>query len=473
MKIRNFAVIPFNSTLIKDNYLVSNMLGGWDFLDKEEFKTLHSFNLEKDTPLFKRLYDRGLVADESNLNSLVDSYRNINVNLFNDTSLHIAVVTTRCNLKCRYCQTKSLKEKDMSYEVVSRVLKYIFDVQSPCVTLEFQGGEPLLNWEVLAFLIKHARKFNVNKDLRIALVTNLTLLDEERMKFLKDFDVEICASLDGPKDIHDRNRVFKDGRGSYDTVTKNIKKLRDKFSKRINLLPTITKYALRHFKEIVDEYIKWGQVEISLRPVNRLGIACRNWLRLGYTPEEFNVFYRKSMDYILGLNKKGIFIRERTARVMLDKILNRRDPGYVELMNPCGAGRSTIVYMPDGSCYPCDEARMVGKEIFKLGNILKENYQDLMKKESLLHLLEASLVNLWDYNSAFFPWMGTCPVVNYALQKNIVPKIWCSPIHKIYNYQFSYIFEKILEGGENLEIFRNWVKKERGVKNEEKQKKEI
>lgn len=459
MKKNNFAVIPFNSTIIKDKYLVSNMLGNWDFLAKEEFAMLQSLNLDKDAPFVNRLYEKGLLIDENNLKTVIDDYRNLNLNFFNDTSLHIAVVTTRCNLDCKYCQTKALKQEDMSYEVAGKILKYIFDVKTSAVTLEFQGGEPLLNWDVLAFLIEHARKFNVNKDLRIALVTNLTLLDEEKMNFLNKHGVEICSSLDGPKSLHDKNRIFANGKGSYDIVIKKVKKLRDKFGKKVNLLPTITKHSLKYFREIIDEYVKWGETEISLRPVNKMGIACTNWSSLGYSPEEFNNFYKESMDYILELNKKGTLIRERMARVILEKLFNKQDPGYVELMNPCGAGRTTIAYMPNGDCYPCDEARMVDEDMFKLGNILNENYEDLMKKENLCHLLEASLLDLWDYNSAFLPWMGTCPVVNYKLQGNIVPQIKCSPAHKVYNYQFKYIFEKISENNRNSKILKGWVKK--------------
>jgi len=458
IKEKDFAVIPFGSTLIKDKYLVSNMLGGWDILAKDEFRKLNSFTLDRESPLFKRLHSRGVLLDENNLLQIISDFKKLNTNLFSDTSLHIAVITTRCNLACNYCQTKTLEPKDMNHEVAARILKYIFDVKTVSVTLEFQGGEPLLNWDVLAFTIEHARKFNTHKDLKISIVTNLTLLDEEKMKFLSDFDVEICTSLDGPRHIHNANRIFANGKGTYDRVVKNISKLKKKFGKRVNLLPTITKYSLKYFKEIIDEYVKHGERIIPLRPVNEMGMACSNWKNLGYSPEEFNSFYRKSMDYILELNKKGVLIKERLASVILDKVLNKRDPGYVELMSPCGAGRSTIAYMPDGSCYPCDEARMVGENMFKLGNILDESYEDLMKKENLLHLLEASLVNLWDYNSVFSPWIGTCPVVNYALQKNIVPQIHCSYMHKAYKFQFGYIFEKIIDGGENLEIFKKWVK---------------
>jgi His-Xaa-Ser system radical SAM maturase HxsB len=464
MKSKDFAVIPFNHSRIKDRYLVSNILGGWDFLQKDEFRQLSSFSVEKDTPLFKRLHDKGIVIDELNLKNIVDGYRSLNSHLFHDTSLHIAVVTTRCNLHCGYCQAKSQTKQDMDTDVAMHVLECLFGVKTPQITLEFQGGEPLLNWKTIRFLIEQARKLNsCHKDLRLDLVTNATLLDEEKMEFLRDFDVGVCVSLDGPRHIHDKYRIFKNGQGTYALAARNIKKLENKFKKKVCLLSTITKYSFKYFKEIIDEYIKFGQDVIALRPVNRIGNACTNWQHLGYSPEEFIQFYTQAMEYILQLNKKGVFIKERIATVILEKILNKRDPGYVEMMNPCGAGRSQIVYMPDGSCYPCDEARMAGDDIFKLGNILEKKYEDLIKNETLLHLLESSSVELWAADSVLYPWIGTCPVVNYALQNNFVTKIRCSPIYKIYNFQFRYIFEKMLESEENLRIFKSWlIKKEAG-----------
>jgi hypothetical protein len=94
---------------------------------------------------------------------------------------------------------------------------------------------------------------------------------------------------------------------------------------------------------------------------------------------------------------------------------------------------------------------------------LEKKYEDLIKNETLLHLLESSSVELWAADSVLYPWIGTCPVVNYALQNNFVTKIRCSPIYKIYNFQFRYIFEKMLESEENLRIFKSWlIKKEAG-----------
>jgi sulfatase maturation enzyme AslB (radical SAM superfamily) len=312
----------------------------------------------------------------------------------------------------------------MDLDTARRIVQFVRERYAQHITLEFQGGEPTLNWDVLSFLVKNIRKLDrEDRKITITVVTNLTLLDDKKMRFLKDFSVDICVSFDGPKHIHDKNRIFSSGKGTYLTGVKNINRLNKRFKKNVNLLPTITKYSLKAYKEIVDEYVRLGQKGIALRPVNHLGNACCNWQNLGYTLEEFIEFYKKALNYLLELNKKGVIIKERMAEVILKKIFNKRDPGYVDLMNPCGAGRGQIVYMPDGSCYPCDEARMVADEMFLMGNIRKESYEALIKKENLLHLLETSVVNLWDYASVFSPWIGVCPFLIMLHRRILLQKL--------------------------------------------------
>ncbi|NTV30155.1 MAG: hypothetical protein HGA80_08765, partial [Candidatus Omnitrophica bacterium] len=337
-------------------------------------------------------------------------------------------------------------------------LKYLFDVKSQRLSLEFQGGEPLVNWSIVRFLVEGARKSNtVGKDLHISLVSNLLLLDDEKMKVLADNDVRVCTSMDGPARIHDAYRKDLAGRGTYKEVTEKARRFRKQYGRKVSFLPTITRRTLPYSRELVDEYVRWEQPEICLRPVNNVGSACCAWGELGYTPEEFCEFYARSMDYILELNARGVKIAERTARVILSKVLLNQDPGYVDMMNPCGAGRAVMAYMPDGACYPCDEARMLNEEMFRLGNIVQEGYEDMLKKDNLLQLLQASCTNLWQYASAFSPWMGFCPAVNYAVQNNVIPKAACSPAQKIQEFQFRYLFEKISEGGQTLDILKSWL----------------
>ncbi len=464
-KTEDFFILPFNSRRINGRYLVSNRLGGWDFLAPDEFRQLNALGVARGTPLFERLRAKGLLADAGNVRQLIRDFRSLNTNLFTDTSLHIAVVTTRCNLKCTYCQARVAEGRDMSLDVARQVLRYLEDVRNPYVTLELQGGEPLANWPVAQFLIERARQMSrPGKEVTLALVSNLTLLDAPKMRVLAENDVKVCTSLDGPADIHDRNRVLAGGGGTYRVVTGKVREFQKKFGRRVSFLPTVTRASLRHPRRIVDEYVRLGQADISLRPVNNTGAAGCGWDTIGYSPEEFMRFYRAALDYILELNRNGVVVRERMAGVILSKVVARKDPMYVDLMNPCGAGRATMAYMPDGGCFPCDEARMIGGDMFKLGNILQDSYRDVMSGDKLLYLLQASCADIAAYASPFIPWTGYCPVVNYALQHNVVSKTRCSSVFRILDAQFEYIFGKLEEGGWAAELLRRWAGPRKGTK---------
>lgn len=463
-KAQDWAVLPYNTEKISGHYLVSNVLGSWDLLVPDEFKRLEQFSFEEDDALFNRLYDKGIIVKEKNLPKAISEFRNLQSHLFTDTSLHILVLTTRCNIICNYCQTRVDDPSDMTIEVAAQVLQYCFDTRNPNITLEFQGGEPLLNWDVMKFLIEHIKELDENnKNINISFVTNGILLDDEKVDFLVDHGVNVCISLDGPAAVHDQNRIFSGGNGTYEHVKAGIKRLTTACKKRqmdhykVDLLPTLNRQSLPFARAIIDEYVKWGVAKIALRPINKIGGARCQWENIGYSPEEFNRFWAEAMDYILELNKQGIDIEERMAGVMLKKILGKKNPGYVDLMSPCGAGRSVLTYMPNGDIYPCDEARMVGGDMFKLGNVFKNTYEEVIKSPNVFSICQSSLMDLWDYNSAFLPWMGTCPVLNYITQGNIVPKITQMPKYKIYRFQFEYLFKKMIEDDENLRIFQKWV----------------
>jgi uncharacterized protein len=463
------SILPFNSEKINNKYLVTNIMGCWDALNEKEFRQLNSLRVEQGGDLFNRLLERGLIVDEGNIRRIIDGYRNLNANLFTDTSLHIAVVTKRCNLRCTYCHAEGgASSEDMSIETASRVLQYLFDVRNNNVTLEFQGGEPLLNWPVVKFLTEHARKFNtLGKNLNIVLVTNMLLMDDEKMRFLADHDVAVCTSLDGPAEIHDKGRVDVAGRGTHAQVVEKITHFAKKFGRHVHMLPTITRHSLAHPEKIIDEYVRLGQGEIALRPVNRIGYACGNWEDIGYTAEEFNVFYTKAMAYVMKLNTSGTYLSERTARTILTKVLLKQDPSYVDMMNPCGAGRTVMSYAPNGGCYPTDEARMLGDDIFRLGNIKDESYDNILNKENFFFLLSAGCSDLWNYRSVYSPWLGVDPVVNYAVEKNVIPK-GNSRLQQVLKHQFRSVFSYLLGDNKYAEVFQRWTQ---GVPDEKENKK--
>ncbi|MCX5700961.1 MAG: His-Xaa-Ser system radical SAM maturase HxsB [Candidatus Omnitrophica bacterium] len=462
----DWAVIPHNARKFDDKYLVTNLLGSFVFLSKDEYSQLTLSKLNKKSALFNRLYKAGIVLTDDNVASAISDFRNSNLSLFHDPSLHIAVLTTRCNLACKYCQTSNSKKSDMNKEVASGILEYLTKVKYRPFVLEFQGGEPLLNWEVLEFLVKGARKFiQDDNELVISLVSNLILLDKEKTDFLVEHKVRICASLDGPQKLHDKNRVFLNNQGSYSKVVKGIKMIEATYKKRkvesnTRLIPTITRHSLVFAREIIDEYLKLKESVIYLKAIKQIGVADKSWEELGYTPEEFIEFWKRAMDYIIELNKKGKDIQEWSSVLLLKKIMHKQDHGHVDMMNPCGAGRAVLTYMPDGNIYPCDEARMIkNSDLFVLGNVLRNRYEDIFKNENLFAVCSASVMQLWDYASAYLPWKGTCPVLNYSSGNNLIPQIKTTPMDKILEFQLDYLFSNLAKDGEVAAIFKRWLMK--------------
>ncbi|HNX82346.1 MAG TPA: radical SAM protein [Candidatus Omnitrophota bacterium] len=463
---QNWALLPHNFRRIDSHYLVSSLWGGWVVLSEDEFLKVNQFAIRENSALFRKLKRSSLVIDESTFLGFVEKYRAQHASLFWDAGLHIAVVTEQCNFSCRYCQADATsRANQMGFEVATRVLGCLFASANQSVRLELQGGEPLLNWPTVKFLVIHARRQNKfeKKNLSISLVTNCSLLDQTKLNFLVTHGVEICTSLDGPREIHDLNRIFTSGQGTHDMVVSCLGNIRKAYRKRgiknpfIGALPTVTRQMLEYPKLLIDEYLRLGFDVVNLRPLSSLGRAGNNWEQIGYSPDEFNAFWRDAMDYIIALNKRGIRIKEGLAAHMLTKIIGRKDPLYVDLDSPCGAGRSQLAYSPNGDVFTCDEARMLKNDMFKLGNVLHNSYGEIVKNHNLFYTSQSSLLNLWDYNSAFCAWSGTCPVLNYHEQCNPVVKITQTARYKISNFQFDYLFRNILHDKVAYRIFQSWI----------------
>ena len=194
---------------------------------------------------------------------------------------------------------------------------------------------------------------------------------------------------------------------------------------------------------------------VSLRYLNYLGAAKLNWDKVGYTAEEFLDFWTQAVDYMISLNKKGISIKPRIGAIMLKKIIQKKDPMYTELMSPCGAGRTQILINEDGKVFTCDEGRMIGSDVFKMGDIKTDSYKTIMSSPLLMHMLQASLMDLYVPDSAYLAWNGTCPVEHYSAENNVVSKMYTNRRYKIHQGQFNYLFEHLAEEKES-EIFIKW-----------------
>lgn len=468
----NYIENMYRMKKIGNMFLLTTDHGSWISLNKNHLDLLQKGKIKNNPELFGVLKEGGFIITDDNREEIVRKLRDKYAFLWQGTSLHIVIPTLRCNEKCIYCHASSrpreAREFDMDRETAKAVVDFIFQSPSPYLMIEFQGGEPLLNFEIVKYIVGYARKLNkfYRKTLLFSIVSNLSLMDRGKMDYLIKNRVGVCTSLDGPEWLHNKNRLFPcSGRGSYYHAKKWIREMKKEYKKRkinqrrVNALITITRNSLNYWKEIVDEYVEMGLNDIFLRFLNNLGDARKTWRAISYSPEDFIEFWKKSMDYIIELNRKGKTIREWLTVLMLKKIIENVEPNFLEQRSPCGAAIGQMAYNYNGDIYTCDEARMVGNEMFMLGNVKKDGYKDVVSSNQACGIIASSVNDTQMCDSCVFkPYCGICPVCNYAEQGSIIGKIPETKRCRIYRAQFEYIFDKVINDREAKAVFLGWLK---------------
>lgn len=329
-------------------------------------------------------------------------------------SLHIIVPTLQCDHSCRYCQvSRSLSGNGhtISQQDLLNACDTIFESPAENLTIEFQGGEPLLRFDLIRFAIEWITERNLSENRRLRFVITSTLhhLDEQKCEFLRKHSVYLSTSIDGPAELHNINRPLPT-RDSYQRTVDGIAMARELVSPDcVSALMTTTRESLTYPKAIIDEYLKLGFGEVFLRSLSGYGFARRNAPQMGYSLEQFQAFYEQALGYILKLNNQGIHFREVAASIVLNKILSPFDAGYVDLQSPTGAGLSTLVYNYDGFVYPSDESRMLaemGDTSLRLGRI-GDSLSELLNSQVQRDLIQASLVQ-------FTPGCDECAYSSYC-----------------------------------------------------------
>ena len=164
---------------------------------------------------------------------------------------------------------------------------------------------------------------------------------------------------------------------------------------------------------------------VFIRPLTPLGMANAQWESIGYTSESFLAFYQECIEYLLEINKRGCFISEGHAAIMLAKILYGDGVNYMELRSPCGASIGQMEFYHDGAVYTCDEGRMLaemGDASFRLGSC-DNSYEELITSPVCKATCAASVLECIPgcCDCVYQPYCGQCPVINLALDGDIFP----------------------------------------------------
>ena len=281
--------------------------------------------------------------------------------------LHVAHT---CNLNCAYCfasQGKYHGERAvMSYEVGKRALDFLIENSGTRRNLEvdFFGGEPLMNFDVVKRLVAYARSIEreKGKNFRFTLTTNGLLIDDDVIEFANRECANVVLSLDGRKEIHDAYRVDYAGKGSWDRIVPKFQRLvAARGGKNYYMRGTFT-HANPDFLKDIRVMLDLGFNELSMEPV-----VCAEGDPAALTREDLPVVlrqYEELAELMIQRRREG---RPFTFyHYMIDL---RGGPCIYKRISGCGSGTEYMAVTPWGDLYPCHQ--FVGEERFRLGDIWK------------------------------------------------------------------------------------------------------
>ena len=291
--------------------------------------------------------------------------------------LHVAHT---CNLNCSYCfasQGKYHGERAlMSFEVGKQALDFLMNNSGTRHNLEvdFFGGEPLMNWDVVKQLVAYARSVEKErgKNFRFTLTTNGVLIDDDVIDFANKEMSNVVLSLDGRKEIHDATRVDYRGQGSYEKIVPKFQKLvKSRGGKGSYMRGTFT-HQNPDFTKDVFHMADLGFTELSMEPV-----VCAADDPMALTPEDIEIV--KEQYEILA---KDMIRREKEGKpitfyhYMIDLT---EGPCIYKRISGCGSGTEYMAVTPWGDLYPCHQ--FVGEETYKLGDIWNGVTNDALREE--------------------------------------------------------------------------------------------
>jgi len=452
---------------------VCNEAGEFLVLHANDFSMLVNQQLTSKSSSFLDLKAKQFLTDtelEPVIEMLATKYRTKKSFLDNFTALHMVVPTLKCNSNCKYCQVSrkdvTTKGFTMNKTTARRIVDLIFKSPSPCIKIEFQGGEPLLEFRIIKYIIEYAEWVNLfkKKDLEFVICTNLTLMTDKMLRYLKGHRIYISTSLDGPKDLHNMNRPLQNDSDSYNLLIDRIKLCRNYLGNdSVSALMTTTRHSLSRLNDVVDEYLSQGFNSIFIRSLNPYGFAKKDGESFTYKIEDFINAYKKTLNYIIDINLRGTHFVEGFATLLLTRILTPFSTGFVDMQSPAGVAISGVIYNYDGNVYVSDEARMLastGDKNFLMGNVNNKTYPELFNSEFLCSLISKSCLECLPECSwcAYQSFCGADPVRNYSEQGDIIGNRATSEVCKKNKEIIKFLLDLVKNGDQRVQkVFWSWI----------------
>lgn len=311
-------------------------------------------DIEKETgTLYKKMFYVNDNFNERNYYSTITQCYN------NDSHINsvIMLLTSECNFNCKYCFIESrfnkYIKKKMTIQTAKKTVEFLIKNMINNCMIIFYGGEPLLNVDIIKYIVSNLNKYS--NDIKYTIITNGALIDDKLIEFCESYKIHICVSLDGPSEINDINRIDKKGNGTFEIVYKNLQKCKDR-AIDIGLSVTITPdNALEKLLPILKDLGIKSIGFNTLSPNNNIQIKERHHREIS----------NHILNTILKFKQEGI--TEEKYYSLRYKSLKKR----LFVLRHCSAYGKQIVITPDGKIGPCqglwpDYENNNGNEFFKI-----------------------------------------------------------------------------------------------------------
>lgn len=355
-----YQLVPLLEPLVKEKKDKGEIL---DFVKSQQLPYTEEETAEAVDEILL-LAQEGQLYTEDIYENYIDSFKNRET-VVKALCLHIA---HDCNLACRYCFAEEGeyhgRRAIMSYEVGKKALDFLVANSGNRTNLEvdFFGGEPLMNWEVVKQLVAYGRSLEEehHKKFRFTITTNGVLLNDEILEFVNKEMGNMVLSIDGRKEVHDRMRPHRGGQGSYDEIVPKFKKAAESRGQmNYYVRGTYTHYNTDFAKDVLH-LADLGFKQISVEPV--VAPETEDYaIREEDLPQLLAQYDELAVEMIKRRKEGNGF---NFFHFMIDL---EGGPCVAKRLSGCGSGTEYLAVTPWGDLYPCHQ--FVGNEDFLMGNV--------------------------------------------------------------------------------------------------------
>ncbi|HSV50027.1 MAG TPA: radical SAM protein [Candidatus Acidoferrales bacterium] len=328
--------------------------------------------------------------------------------------------STKCNLKCRYCFVYKLNEeqtyKAMTTETADQLIAFADKHLSPDGKIWFFGAEPLCNWAIIQYIVEKSRSKGYKW--QFGATTNATLIDEEKVQWMKQINFGLLLSIDGPKDSHNTNRVIADGTGSWEDAWRGLSLVRKTLNPNPQIHWTVTPSTAKGLA---------NNIKIIVEENNLTNLAVDFAYEVEWTKDDLIVL-KKELETFGDYYKKWI----NEGKPVFSMFIRDANSALTQTIRPwcsrCGLGNGSMGIDYDGTLYPChrfiDSHKKVIGDIYNGFNQTHQQWQKDWQKIAP-YCEEPKKCLTCNYKKAC---SGGCIAMNYDLfgTPHINPETFCT-----------------------------------------------